>query len=129
MKELTAPAPPGKVYRGRRDAAGVDVTVQFQDRHGATRLRPLRLVQPRHSPTGFSWGYEGSGCAELARQLLRDVFGSEALDQPWLYQRFKRAYVAHWGDTWVIGEDAIRQWVRSLEGGLERACRLGKVTP
>jgi hypothetical protein len=105
-----------KRYRGVRDADGTRVSVCYEDRHGATRMRPLRLVQPRHSPTGFSWGYEGSGCAELARQLLRDVFGSEALDQPWLYQRFKRAYVAQWGDTWEIDEATIRQWARGLEG-------------
>jgi len=33
----------------------------------------------RHSPTGFSWGYEGSGPAELARCLLIDVLKNPEL--------------------------------------------------
>lgn len=31
----------------------------------------------RHSPNGFSWGYFGSGPAELARCLLWDYLGHE----------------------------------------------------
>jgi hypothetical protein len=32
-----------------------------------------------HSPTGFSWGYGGSGPAELARAMLIDALGDEAV--------------------------------------------------
>jgi hypothetical protein len=32
----------------------------------------------RHSPDGFSWGYGGSGPAELARCLLIDALGNRA---------------------------------------------------
>lgn len=32
----------------------------------------------RHSPDGFSWGYAGSGPADLARCLLIDALGDEA---------------------------------------------------
>jgi hypothetical protein len=33
----------------------------------------------KHSPTGFSWGYGGSGPADLARCLLIDALGKWAL--------------------------------------------------
>lgn len=33
----------------------------------------------RHSPTGLEWGYGGSGPADLARSILIEVLGSEAL--------------------------------------------------
>jgi len=32
----------------------------------------------RHSPDGFSWGYGGSGPADLARCILIDALGNEA---------------------------------------------------
>jgi hypothetical protein len=38
---------------------------------------PLRHVV-RHSPTGFSWSYGGSGPADLALSLLVDALGHRA---------------------------------------------------
>ena len=53
----------GRVYRGARvRGIGPLVTVDF---------RPLRHVI-FHSPTGFSWGYGGSGPADLALSILGD---------------------------------------------------------
>jgi len=45
-----------------------------------------------HSPTGFEWGYPGSGPAELARAILSDFHGR--LAEPYEYQRFKRQVIA-----------------------------------
>ncbi|MBS7703290.1 DUF6166 domain-containing protein [Chelatococcus asaccharovorans] len=61
---------------------------------GAT-LRPLppRLDLRDHSPTGFAWGYGGSGPAQLALALLCDVLGDEARALR-LYQRFKFRAIA-----------------------------------
>jgi Family of unknown function (DUF6166) len=36
---------------------------------------PLRLDLFNHSPTGFGWGYGGSGPAQLAVALLADALG------------------------------------------------------
>jgi hypothetical protein len=46
-----------------------------------------------HSPSGFEWGYCGSGPAQLALALLADHLGDDeqALN---LYQRFKWVVVA-----------------------------------
>jgi hypothetical protein len=52
-----------------------------------------RLDLRNHSPTGFDWGFCGSGPAQLALAILADHCDSheEALD---LYQRFKWAVIA-----------------------------------
>lgn len=75
-----------KRYEGRRDGWAVDVTVNG---------RPLdpRLDLWSHSPTGFEWGYGGSGPAQLALAILADYLADdeEALA---LYQQFKWALVA-----------------------------------
>lgn len=41
-------------------------------------LGPLEHRVVRHSPDGFSWGYGGSGPAELALNLIVDALGAEA---------------------------------------------------
>jgi hypothetical protein len=77
-----------KQYEGKRIGYAAVVTVDG---------RPLnpRLDLWNHSPSGFEWGYCGSGPAQLALGLLADHFGDDrqALD---LYQRFKWAVVAEW---------------------------------
>jgi uncharacterized protein (DUF2249 family) len=53
---------------------------------------PLRLDLANHSPTGFAWGYGGSGPAQLALALLADHFGDDAKALR-LYQRFKHVCI------------------------------------
>jgi hypothetical protein len=68
------PDPAGVVYHGYQPTAGGGViTVETAD---GTVIGVLRHYV-RHSPTGFSWGYGGSGPAETARCLLL-----AALDDP-----------------------------------------------
>lgn len=61
-----------RTYIGRRDDADVEVIVVNED--GSSRPLPLRLDVRNHSPTGFEWGYGGSGPAQLALALLCDYF-------------------------------------------------------
>jgi hypothetical protein len=58
-----------KVYSGNRGRDSNSVEVRG---HGSTRTRPLelRLDLFNHSPTGFEWGYGGSGPAQLALAIL-----------------------------------------------------------
>ena len=74
-----------KRYEGLRTGHAVDVTVNG---------RPLnpRLDLYNHSPTGFEWGYCGSGPAQLALAILADhlVDDQQALN---VYQRFKWAVI------------------------------------
>lgn len=52
----------------------------------------LRLDLRDHSPTGFEWGYNGSGPAQTALAILAHEYGDEfALNH---YQTFKRIFVA-----------------------------------
>ncbi len=103
-----------KVYRGRRLADGrVEVTVDG---------RPLRHVA-LHSPTGFEWGYGGSGPADLALSILADHLGENPsrrdLDagrsRAWqLHQEFKWAFIAplERKSDWVILGSEIEAWLR-----------------
>ena len=95
-----------KTYHGRREGYAALVTV-----NGAP-LNP-RLDLYNHSPTGFEWGYCGSGPAQLALALLTDHLQDdrEALN---LYQRFK------WK---VITTLPIRRWTLTsldLDQALQR---------
>lgn len=75
-----------KTYEGRREGYAAVVRVNGKP------LNP-RLELYNHSPSGFEWGYAGSGPAQLALALLCDHLNNDrqALD---LYQRFKWAVVA-----------------------------------
>lgn len=99
-------------YRGKRDVhdnGGIgDTHVTVDD-----KPLPLRLEVYNHSPTGFEWGYGGSGPAQLALAILLDHFerkgfvgdGSRALD---LHQDFKFHVVARWRDAeWAITTEQI----------------------
>lgn len=65
---------------------------------------------PRHSPTGFAWGYLGSGPAELAYSLLRVGFGHPP--EPGDYQRFKEKVVARFSQDqgFVISCERVLAW-------------------
>lgn len=72
------------VYRGLPSG---EVTVNGEP------LNP-RFDLHNHSPDGFSWGYNGSGPAQLALAIVSDFLGNDcaALD---VYQDFKREIVAN----------------------------------
>jgi transcriptional regulator with XRE-family HTH domain len=83
-----------------RDAFGLHVNI------------PQRIV--RHSPTGFNWGYGGSGPADLALNILSVFIGQEAAES--LYQDFKREFIAPMpfqGGT--IPREAILNWVKEKD--------------
>ena len=87
-----------KTYELRRDGDGPKVTVeQFG------RRRPLRHVV-FHSPTGFEWGYGGSGPADLALSILTDFFGEHPGKRQLLSGR-TRGWRLHQAFKWdIIGQ-------------------------
>lgn len=89
--------------------------------------RPLPHVV-HHSPTGFEWGYGGSGPADLALSILALVIGEEQETvkifegrtcgaQAWqLHQSFKREVVAGFAhEAWSLSVGQIRQWIADRE--------------
>lgn len=73
--------------------------------------RPLRHVVV-HSPTGFCWGYGGSGPADLALSILADYLGDVKLAER-CYQAFKWDFVAKWtmGQPWKLTGAEIHRWL------------------
>jgi uncharacterized protein DUF6166 len=100
-----------KFYRGLRTEEGCIVTVDtVGDLTGRKLLNP-RLDLRNHSPTGFEWGYGGSGPAQLALAILADHLGAdeEATD---LYQRFKFRVIAGLdGATWQLSSADIEAFL------------------
>ena len=97
-----------KLYVGRRIGRTVDVTL---DGHP---LNP-RLDLWNHSPTGFEWGYGGSGPAQLALALLADALGDHKAAVE-CHQDYKRAIVAGLPYRgWTLTEEEIRLAVSALQ--------------
>ena len=112
-------------YQGRRQKNGTAwVTVQATTPNGAPKLRRLPLGPSlrlfNHSPTGFEWGYGGSGPAQLALAILLHYAGAEGRHSAsWAvrhHQAFKWHFVANWHkDGFVLHTEEIDVWVRSLD--------------
>lgn len=81
------------------------------------------LALRNHSPTGFAWGYGGSGPAQLALAILYEVTGNKELSLRY-YQRFKNEVVARWG-PWGTGdyftEIDVEQWLERRTHGANEA--------
>jgi hypothetical protein len=99
-----------KVYQGYRDnIANVEVvTINGKP-------LPLRLDLANHSPTGFNWGYGGSGAAQLALAILADYLQDDEKALTF-YQKFKWERIATIKENeWVITGIEIRGFFRNLE--------------
>jgi hypothetical protein len=89
-----------KTYRGSRERG--KVWIESVEYEGGWRDLPLRLDVFNHSPSGFEWGYLGSGPAQLALAILCDYLGEPHLAVRF-YQEFKEDIVARWkGDEWTF---------------------------
>ena len=89
----------------------------------SNRVRPLdpRFDLATHSPTGFAWGYSGSGPAQLALALLADALDDDEQAVA-LHQMFKFREVARWpqSEGWRRGADEIRAIAAELSAVRER---------
>lgn len=102
-----------RIYRGRRELGGrAVVTVHTYDI--VEPLNPRHDLR-NHSPSGFEWGYGGSGPAQLALAILADCLGDDEAAQR-LYQDFKWEVVAKLPQAadWVLTEAGIRATVKSM---------------
>lgn len=106
-----------RLFRGRRYCGQA---VVYFDGEQLMPHRSLGLIA--HSPTGFEWGYGGSGPAQLALAMLLEVLPEpRALG---IYQAFKWDVVAHLPKTdapWELAESRILDWARTVGGREEPA--------
>ena len=90
---------------------------QVQIRHGNGNITFLKQRITLHSPTGFQWGYGGSGPADLALNMLYDYLlrthrkGAKdiALD---LHQSFKWDFIARQGKELSVTGAEIEKWLK-----------------
>lgn len=89
-------------------------------------IKPLRHVS-YHSPSGFGWGYRGSGPADLALSILANYFAESYVNRAYIFkmkvgqvppqcisyhQSFKEQFIAPIVDeTWQITSEQIDEWV------------------
>lgn len=86
--------------------------------------KPLRPIPPgrslkvrNHSPTGFEFGYSGSGPAQLALAVLLDCLGDELAVRH--YQDFKADFLAvAKGNRLDVTEEQILEWVKGRDASM-----------
>jgi hypothetical protein len=118
MIDLTAPGEVERLLAECQTAAlykGGHVggrAVVYADRRKLLPGRSQRVWN--HSPDGFSWGYSGSGPAQLALALLLDAGLPDDVAVT-LHQAFKSAYVARWDAqfNWVLRGTDLLEWIES----------------
>lgn len=91
-------------YRAERTSERVRATVDGKP-------LPLRLDLWNHSPTGFEWGYGGSGPAQLALAILARHAGDEVA-VAW-HQQFKWEFLAEAPTDmpFEVASDQIDDWL------------------
>lgn len=108
-------AAPRRTYIGKKalDGGWPGLVRCIEETQTGSFNRPLRHRQgsDSHSPTGFSWGFGGSGPAELARAILADFL--EVVPATELYEKFKWEIVAQWPQTegWTLPDHALQAWL------------------
>jgi uncharacterized protein (DUF2249 family) len=96
-----------KTYVGVREGNQTTVTVNGKP------LDP-RLDLANKSPSGFEWGYLGSGPAQLALAILADHLEDDRKAQS-LFQRFKEHVIAPiQDDAWSIDSSEIDRALAEL---------------
>lgn len=110
-------------YQGR-GGASMNWRVTFKDdaENGVVaQALPFRHDLRNHSPTGFAWGYGGSGPAQLALALCAHATGDDALALR-VYQDFKVEQVARWprDEPFEITRDDVLAIISSIQAAHTR---------
>ena len=102
--------------KGQQDAKGSggfydggDIILKYVNGYPTANV-PHVIV--RHSPTGFAWGYGGSGPADLALNILLAVIGDQEVADRF-YQKFKWDFIAPMPkEGGIIRKDDILSWLK-----------------
>jgi len=104
-----------KIYRGTLEETDLGGRVVLVNPGPLQyRLNP-RFDLYNHSPTGFMWGYGGSGPAQLALAILADLLGDDT-QALMLYQPFKWKVIATlpMGEDWELTGDDVHEFIRKV---------------
>lgn len=103
-----------KVYIGERRDGEASVGVGIEGKGFLSPLNP-RFDLFNHSPTGFEWGYGGSGPAQLALAMCADCIQDDERALR-VYQYFKDSVIAPLDDdTWSLTAVFVRDEIQRLE--------------
>ena len=113
-----------KIYEGISHGDATRHHVYVRTDLESNRLQALnpRLDLRNHSPSGLSWGYGGSGPAQLSLALIADATGDDELALE-VYQDFKWALIQHLPQdgSWVLSDTVIQVMARKFaKAALER---------
>lgn len=107
-----------KGYRVNQDAK-----VEYSLDAGETWFPlPMMLGEVNHSPSGFEWGYYGSGPSQLAYAILRFFYSEKEARKN--YVQFKQDVIAKIPQViklWAIDSDDIITWFVYHRGLLSTA--------
>ena len=103
-------------YEGNKKQIGHCPVAIYEDGKFLSHLKH-RFIE--HSPDGFQWGYEGSGPADLALNMLVDhlmrkgATAKQARDMVGdLYLEFKRSFIALMPAKLIIRSEEINDWLK-----------------
>ena len=111
----------GTTFRGYRTRT--DAVVEYTENDRIWWELPLYLNEVDHSPTGFEWGYYGSGPSQLAYAIVRHMFGKMYQTQEKaqekaqeMYMAFKRDIIAKIKtERWEMQEIDFHAWLMAKE--------------
>ena len=102
-----------RIFHGKRTEAGAAVTVESKS---STRALDARFDLRNHSPSGFEWGYGGSGPAQLALAICCAVVGDKRGQA--VYQQFKDHIICTiQANEWWMDEPAVMFQIEQIEHG------------
>jgi hypothetical protein len=103
------------IIQGFIDGYG-EAVVQCVTAEGVISALPLRLEVENHSPTGFQWGYAGSGPAQLALAIACEYLSIPQARR--VYQAFKFQVIAGLSQftPWTLTESDIKDHLERLLG-------------
>lgn len=105
-----------KLYAGNPDESSEKNVWVFDGQAGTSYDLPLRLDLHNHSPTGFAWGYGGSGPHQLALALLADATKDDKLALQY-YHSYVIDVVSglDMDKPWGLTQEVILAWVKKQQ--------------
>lgn len=102
-------------FEGTADSKNMEWEVSVTNDLGLGQKLPIRLDLANHSPTGFAWGYNGSGPAQLALAILAYQYDDKTAMR--YYQSFKERVITQFDKdkNWSLTTKQIEEVVVKIQ--------------